>query len=546
MTVTLYRNGSVYSPADPLATAMLVDGGTVAWVGGEYAATSLADDSMRVIDLQGALVAPGFVDSHVHVTETGVMLDSLDLRGLRSARELLDRVAEAARRAESGDPAILGFGWDETSWAEQTLPSAAELDRAAGGREVYLSRVDVHSALVSSALAHRLSLAERGWLGASQVFGEINRLARAGAQALSPVARRRVQSRALQAAARAGYVAVAEMAVGTFEAAREDLAALMAVTEPGVEVLPYWGQLIGSADEGRAVLAELGQAGIRPLGFAGDLNVDGSLGSRTALLREDYSDQPGHRGTGYLDAGQIAAHLQACTELGVQGGFHVIGDAGLDRVIEGLRRAGERLGLSALRAAGHRLEHVEMADDASIATLAEFSVTASVQPAFDALWGGADSLYARRLGAQRAQGMNRFASFFSAGIPVALGSDAPVTPLDPWAAVAACLEHQEPGQRISARGAFLAHTRAGWRAARQDLMLGQLVPGAPASFAVWEVDELMVQVADERVQSWSTDPRSRTPLLPALDTENRPRALATVHRGVELFDSGELSAATRG
>ena len=88
----------------------------------------------------------------------------------------------------------------------------------------------------------------------------------------------------------------------------------------------------------------------------------------------------------------------------------------------------------------------------------------------------------------------------------------------------ACLEHNNPAERISARAAFLGHTRAGWRAARyRNPMAGQLVPGAPASFAVWEVEELMVQVADGRVQSWSTDPRARTPLLPALDTGTDPR-----------------------
>src|SRR6478609_6272085 len=85
----LYRNGSVYTAADPFATAMLVDGDTVAWVGSEQAATSIADSSMEVIDLHGALVAPGFVDSHVHLTETGIALDGLHLGGVRSAAELL-------------------------------------------------------------------------------------------------------------------------------------------------------------------------------------------------------------------------------------------------------------------------------------------------------------------------------------------------------------------------------------------------------------------------------------------------------------------------
>jgi hypothetical protein len=121
-------------------------------------------------------------------------------------------------------------------------------------------------------------------------------------------------------------------------------------------------------------------------------------------------------------------------------------------------------------------------------------------------------------------------------VPVCFGSDAPVTPLNPWASVRAALEHHRPQQRISARAAFIGHSRAGWRAAREpDPLMGQLVPGAPASFAVWQVEELMVQVADARGQSWSTDPRARTPLLPALDTGTDPVCLQTVHRGSELF-----------
>ena len=149
----LYRNGSVYTAADPFATAMLVDADTVAWVGSEQAASSIADSSMEIIDLRGALVAPGFVDSHAHLTETGIALDSLALQRVSSARELLDAVASAP----GGGP-VLGHGWDETTWADAALPSAEELERASGGRPVYLSRVDVHSALVSPSLAGTAAL----------------------------------------------------------------------------------------------------------------------------------------------------------------------------------------------------------------------------------------------------------------------------------------------------------------------------------------------------------------------------------------------------
>ncbi len=539
--VTLYRNGSVYTAADPFATAMLVDGDTVAWVGSEQAASSIADASMDVIDLHGALLAPGFVDSHIHLTETGIALGSLQLGGVRSAAELLDAVSAAAGAAGGGT--VLGHGWDETLWADPALPTRSELERAAGGRQVYLSRVDVHSALVSDSLAAASALAGLdGDAGGGQVKRAAHTAARLAARKLPAAAVRGYQQAALAEAAGNGYVALAEMGaphIGSVEDLQ--LAAGWNSADraggPVPEILPYWGQLAGSVEQARSIIDDLA---VPVLGLAGDLNMDGSIGSRTAALRSDYSDAAGERGTRYLSVDDAAAHLAACSVIGIQAGFHVIGDAGLDAALDALDRAAAEVGEQRVRAAGHRLEHVELADPAAIERLARYSVSVSVQPVFDALWGGPGGLYAGRLGT-RHTAMNPFASFYSAGVPVCFGSDSPVTGLRPWSSVRACLEHHNPDERISARAAFLGHTRAGWRAARyRNPMAGQLVPGAPASFAVWEVEELMVQVADGRVQSWSTDPRARTPLLPALDTNNDPVCLQTVRDGVELFSNGSL------
>jgi predicted amidohydrolase YtcJ len=541
--VTLYRNGSVYTAADPFATAMLVDGDTVAWVGSEHAAASLADSSMDVVDLRGALLAPGFVDSHVHLTETGMALGTLRLGGVRSAAELLDAVAGTAAGAGTG-ATVLGHGWDETLWDDSTLPAPEELERAAGGRKVYLSRVDAHSALVSSSLAAAAGLGTLGGAAGSQVKGAAHTAARLAARQLPPAALRGYQQRALAEAAAHGYVALAEMAAPQIGGTEDLRLAAAWNAGPGAgpavpEILPYWGQPVTSAEHARSILAGLG---VSVLGLAGDLNIDGSIGSRTAALRADYSDAPGERGSLYLSVAEAAAHLAACSLLGVQAGFHVIGDAGLDAALDALDEAAAEVGEQRVRAAGHRFEHVEMAGPDAISRLAKYSVTVSAQPVFDARWGAGDGLYEQRLGARR-QGMNPFGSFYAAGVPICFGSDSPVTPLRPWSSVRACLEHNNPAEQISARAAFLGHTRAGWRAARyRNPMAGQLVPGAPASFAVWEVEELMVQVADGRVQSWSTDPRARTPLLPALDTGTDPACLLTVRDGRELFSHGSLGS----
>jgi predicted amidohydrolase YtcJ len=167
--------------------------------------------------------------------------------------------------------------------------------------------------------------------------------------------------------------------------------------------------------------------------------------------------------------------------------------------------------------------------------LAEAGVVASVQPQFDALWGAPEGAYATRLGDRRAETVHDFAGLVRAGVSLALGSDSPVTPIEPWEWVRAAMWHHNPGSRLSARAAFAAGTRGGWRAARRD-DVGVLAPGAPATYALWAVAELAVQAPDARVANWSTDPRSGTPGLPVLEPDTpAPNCLATVVGGRTIY-----------
>ncbi|NEA19523.1 amidohydrolase family protein, partial [Streptomyces halstedii] len=147
----LLRGGDVHSPADPFATAMVVERGHVAWVGSEGAADAFAGGVDEVVDLEGALVTPAFTDAHVHTTATGLALTGLDLSGARTLADALGSV-RAYANAHPSPRVVLGHGWDATRWPEQRPPSRAELDAAAGGRAVYLPRIDVHSAVVTTAL----------------------------------------------------------------------------------------------------------------------------------------------------------------------------------------------------------------------------------------------------------------------------------------------------------------------------------------------------------------------------------------------------------
>ncbi|MFF5362125.1 amidohydrolase [Streptomyces scabiei] len=518
----LLRGGEVHSPADPFATAMVVEHGQVAWVGSEGAADAFGADVDEVIDLEGALVTPAFTDAHVHTTATGLALTGLDLSAAPTLDAALVLVREFAA-ARPADRVLLGHGWDAARWPGGRPPTRAELDEATGGRPLYLSRIDVHSAVVSSALLDLVPGA--GAFEDGPLTRDAHHAVRATALgAVTPAQRTEAQRAALAHAASLGIGSVHECA-GPEISSEDDFTGLLrlAAEEPGPRVVGYWAER--DVDRARALGA---------VGAAGDLFVDGALGSHTACLHEPYADAA-HTGTAYLDADAVAAHVAACTEAGLQAGFHAIGDAAVTSVVEGVRAAADKVGLARVRAARHRVEHVEMLTPGAVAAFAELGLTASVQPAFDALWGGAEGMYAERLGPERARTLNPFAALLRAGVPLAFGSDSPVTPLDPWGTVRAAAFHRTPEHRVSVRAAFTAHTRGGWRAVGRD-DAGVLVPGAPADYAVWRTGELVVQAPDDRVARWSTDPRSGTPGLPDLSPgRDLPVCLRTVVAGRTVF-----------
>ncbi|MEU0969711.1 amidohydrolase [Streptomyces sp. NPDC005917] len=522
----LLRGGEVHSPADPFATAMVVERGQVAWVGSEGAADAFVDGVDEVVDLDGALVTPAFTDAHVHTTSTGLALTGLDLSGAGSLDAALAQVRGFAA-ARPDDRVLLGHGWDASRWSEGRPPTRAQLDAATGGRPLYLSRIDVHSAVVTTALLDLVP-------GAvprqdAPLTSDAHHAVRAAAlAAVTPAQRAEAQRTALAHAASLGIGTVQECG-GPKISSEDDFTGLLrlAAEVPGPRVVGYWAE---AADEGIDRARELGA-----LGAAGDLFADGALGSHTACLHEPYADADNTTGSAYLDAAAVAAHVTACTEAGLQAGFHAIGDAAVSAVVEGVRAAAEKVGPARVRAARHRVEHAEMLTPAHIAAFAEFGLIASVQPAFDALWGGADGMYAQRLGVERARTLNPYAALLKAGVPLAFGSDSPVTPLDPWGTVRAAAFHHTPEHRVSVRAAFTAHTRGGWRAIGRD-DAGVLVPGAPADYAVWRTEELVVQAPDDRVARWSTDPRSGTPGLPDLTPGRElPVCLRTVVGGRTVF-----------
>jgi predicted amidohydrolase YtcJ len=486
MPTSLHRHGRVHTPEHPAATALVVgDDGRVAWLGDDAGAEVHAGAVDTVVDLEGALVLPGFVDAHAHVSHTGLALRGVDLTGTRTVTEALDLVAAAAREAP-GRP-VFAHGWQEQDWTGGRPMTAAELDRATDGGIVYASRVDGHSAVVSGALASLCGAGRLdGWRDDGFVVRDAKNAARAAFDAArSTAARRDDVELALRTAASRGVVSVHECG-GPLLTSAEDFADVLDLGRRAdlPETVGYWAEAVTEPEQAVALAALHGARGL-----GGDLNIDGSIGSHTALLRADYADRPGCRGTAYRDVASVRDHVAACAVAGVQSGFHVIGDAGLDLVLDGYEAAAELVGAAAVRASRPRLEHAELLDAAGTAHLARLGIRVSAQPAFDEAWGGPEGMYAQRLGAARVLGSNPYAALVSAAVGLAFGSDSPVTPFGPWSAVRAAVGHREEAQRLTTAVAVHAHTVGGRRAAGDDTG-GVLRVGAPATFVAWDVTEL--------------------------------------------------------
>ncbi|MEP7370572.1 MAG: amidohydrolase family protein, partial [Dermatophilaceae bacterium] len=352
-TTTLYRGGFVYGPANPLATAMVVDGEQIAWIGSEEAAAGLLDGVGEVVDLAGALVTATFVDAHVHTSATGMGLRSTALTDVRSLAAALDKIQSAARKRAGR--AVYAPGWDEQLWPEGRPPTAQELDRASYGGVVYSPRVDGHSAAISSALAAASGARNhQGWNDSGLVTREAHHAARnCFYEGISPAERRADIDAALLAAASEGIGLVHENGGPTLSS-EADFADVLEAGKRGTgpEVIGYWAELVADEKSARTLASRLGARGL-----AGDLNIDGSIGSRTAALREAYVDGAGlddqhsarshdheRRGNAYLTVDQVRDHVAACSLAGIQAGFHVIGDAGTDIAISGIGAAAALVG----------------------------------------------------------------------------------------------------------------------------------------------------------------------------------------------------------
>jgi predicted amidohydrolase YtcJ len=462
------------------ARAVVVRGTRVVWVGDDPAA---APPHGARLDLAGCVLGPAFVDAHAHLTPMGLALTGLDLSDVGSGEELLRAVAAYA--GQHTGRVVWGHGFDPHAYPDR-LPDPDELSRVAGGRAVYLSRVDGHACLVdrTTLAAAPLARAEGVEHEEGRATGLLRREAnhivrRWSVGAMDPAELAAARLAAVQHAASLGIGSIHEMG-GPDIMGLDDFDAWVTGEWP-IEVVPYWGGL----DLGVPIERDLRHAG-------GDVLVDGSMGAHTAALCAPYTDRPSTSGTLEFDDDTLTEWLLEVARAGLQGAVHAIGDAAIRQVVTCWRRVATALStegsVDVVRRGRHRIEHGEVIPPDLLDDLADLGLTISAQPAFEARWGGPGGMYEGRLGPERAAWTNPYRGLADRGVALAFGSDAAVTRMDPWSTVHAAEQRRRPEHAVSRLEAVSMSTLGGRTAARQDRFVGVVRAGMRADLVAFEGD----------------------------------------------------------
>lgn len=482
---TLYRASLIHSLSRPATGEWLMtDGRHVMRVGsGEPPAAD------RTVHLPGATIIPGFIDAHVHLTATGMALDSEAVTRVRSAAELLALARDVAADPTGG--VVVLQGYDESRWDDQRIPTLEELD-AVGDAALVIRRADGHVALANTEAIECSEIAVLAGCERTSDGAFTGRITQAADQKLwawvtSSMSDRAVQNHQLRAASLAvsrGVTTVHEMAMPHWYGDR-DLAVFLGHREQ----LPLDTVLIVASTDIRQTI----DLGLRSIG--GDLPSDGSIGARTAALETPYADGSGE-GVTYMDDDTIRAFFQAGHSAGLQVGVHAIGDRAIAQVLRAWETIYRRLDSRErrhFRARRHRIEHFEMPSDQQVERCAMLGLAISAQPTFDRFWGGPGGLYETGVGSDRAAAMNPFRTFLDRGLEVGVGSDSPITPLDPMLTIASLESHHDPAQRLTRAEAIGLHTMGSARLSHHEGKKGTLAAGTHADFAAYPQDPFVAE-----------------------------------------------------
>jgi len=437
----LNANVVTLNPKQPKAEAIAIQNKRIIAVGSNEEIRKYIGNKTRVIDAKNKTVIPGFVDCHVHMTGFGQFLQTLDLRNVESVKEMRRKLREYVQKNPEKSW-ILGGRWDQDKFAEKRYPNRWDLDDAVADKPVFLIRVCGHLGVANSKALQltgikRETTVDGGKIDLYEATGEPNGIIRENALVLVWKAIPKPSSKQLEDACVSACKKAVEAGltcVHWIVGSAEEIRIIQKLYFEGkLPLRVYLGIPVNLLDEliNLGLLTGFGNDMIK-IGFV-KVFADGSLGARTAALKEPYSDKPETRGIMLYTQRKLNRIVLKAHKAGLQLAVHAIGDRAIKAVLKAFENALKKHPRENHR---HRIEHCSVLNLRLIKRMKRLGLIASVQPHFIV----SDFWVADRVGKDRARWVYPFKTLINEGIKVISGSDCPVEPVNPllgvWAAVA--------------------------------------------------------------------------------------------------------------
>ncbi|MBX5450115.1 amidohydrolase [Thermogemmatispora sp.] len=519
MTRIAYLNGKLYTmdAVRPQAQAMAIEreSGRLVAVGDNTEVRQAAGAQAELVDLRGKTVLPGFIDAHIHLLATAYRAHDIDAAVCNNPEEVAQLVRERAARTPVGEW-IVGSHWDRHRWPGRAFPTREVLDAAAPAHPVALWSKDGHLLWVNSqALARAGITAETpdppGGVILRDGSGQPTGILQEGAAMElvarliappSPALARQLLEETFAALLRSGITAIHDI---EDRSVYELLASLRTAGS-----LPLRVRMILQ----RHPLPELRAGLLRadeedPLLRIGGIKIfaDGTLGSQTAAMLESYEGSPENYGILATPAEEMRALIREASELDLIIAIHAIGDRAARVALDAIELADRHLaerGQRARRRLRYRLEHVQLISAADLERMRRLGVIASVQP-YHAV---ADRDIAERYWGERHRQAYAYRTIYELGIPLALGSDAPVELFEPLRIIYAAVKRTDlesgrpswlPEQALPLSAALYGYTLGAAYAGAEETDKGSLSVGKFGDAVVLPEDPF--QIPPERLVS---------------------------------------------
>lgn len=460
----------------------------------------LSDKADEQIDLQGAAMYPGFVDSHLHMIFQGEKLIRLDITKATSAEEMLEMVKEAAKNTPT-DKWLFGEGWNENNFADQRMPTIGELD-AIRKEPILLTRICHHVILGNTAALEAGGIFEDS---KSPAGGQIGRDAQGK---LNGLLYDQATNAVTQAIPREGEVYI-ESLTDSLNLAIDQMLSY-GLTGGHTEDMHYFGKftnpltafhrVVGEKHHFRvtllrhnAIFEEMMKANAKfdePFIEPGAMKIfaDGALGGSTAALSKPYSDQAGNSGLLFQTDEELEKLVKLARQYDEAIAVHIIGDAGAEQVLNAIEKYPVTNGKR------DRFIHCCVLREDLVERMAKLLVVLDIQPAFvssDFPW------VIDRLGEDRLDWAYPWKKLIDRGLMCAAGTDAPVEDINPIASIYAAVERKKPfadhdgylpEEKLSRFQAIQLYTIGSAQAICKEHERGLIKPGYVADFSIFDRD----------------------------------------------------------